>query len=71
MPKIQGRELTESDIGSNVTYKPNHAKDDPSQWEHGKLSSFRYEQDRVEGTIFVRFKGPNGERCNPENLVWG
>ena len=35
MPKIQGRELTEADIGSNVTYLPDHAKDDP---KHGNMA---------------------------------
>lgn len=65
MPKIQGQELTENDIGSNVTYRPNHAFDDATQWERGKLSSFG------ENGIWVRFKGPQGEKCNPENLIWG
>ena len=65
-PRIEDRELTEADLGRNVTYVPNHAKDNPSQWERGKLSSFR-----PDGAIFVRFRGPNGERCDPENLRWG
>jgi len=67
MTTIQGQVVTQTDVGRNVTYVPNHAPDDPSQWERGVLSSFRED----DGAIFVRFKGPNGERCNPENLRWG
>jgi len=64
--KIEGQVLVETDLGRNVVYVPMHAKDDPKQWEHGKLSSYR-----EDGAIFVRFKGPTGERCNPEDLRWG
>lgn len=64
--KIEGQTLTSDDLGRTVVYVPNHAAEDPKQWEHGKLSSFR-----PDGSIFVRFKGPTGERCNPENLRWG
>lgn len=56
---------TEADVGRKVTYVPNHAKEDPSQWEYGVISSVR-----EDGAIFVRFKGPNGERCSPDNLRW-
>ncbi len=62
---IDPKELKKSDIGRNVIYKPQHAKEDPKQWEYGHLSSFR-----ADGAIFVRFKGPNGERCNPEDIYW-
>jgi hypothetical protein len=65
-PSIQGEPLSQADIGRKVTYVPNHAKDNPALWEHGELSSFR-----EDGAIFVRFKGPTGERCDPENLRWG
>lgn len=65
-PMIQGKPLSEIDIGCHITYVPNHAKDDPKQWERGTLSSFR-----EDGAIFVKFKGPNGERCDSENLRWG
>lgn len=66
-PIIQGRKVTDDDIGCWITYVPDHAKDDPSRgWERGILSSFR-----EDGAIFVRFKGPNGERCNAEDLRWG
>jgi hypothetical protein len=58
---IGGRALKPSDIGCNVTYVPKYG-----QREHGKLSSYR-----DDGAIFVRFKGPGGERCNPEDLEWG
>lgn len=60
-PMIQGKILTEDDLGRNVTYNPRFGKR-----EFGKLSSFR-----EDGAIFVRFKGPNGERCDPEDLIWG
>ena len=65
-PAIEGQVLTDDDLGRNVTFIPNHAKDDPTQWERGRLSSFG-----DDGAIFVRFKGPNGERCGSENLRWG
>lgn len=62
---IQDKALTDDDIGRHVIYIPNHAPDDPKQWEHGVLSSFR-----EDGAIFVRFKSANGERCEPHNLRW-
>lgn len=65
-PKIEDKELEPSDVGRWVIYIPNHAAENPMQWERGKLSSFR-----DDGAIFVRFKGPNGERCDPGNLRWG
>lgn len=33
--------LEDSAIGRWVWYVPNHAKDDKSQWERGKIKSFR------------------------------
>lgn len=36
-------ELEESDIGRWVWYVPSHAKDDRSQWERGKVKSFKSE----------------------------
>lgn len=63
---IDPKTLTESDIGRHVIYKPLNFRDDPTRWEYGVLSSFR-----EDGAIFVRFKGPNGERCNPEDIWWG
>lgn len=49
--------LKESDIGRNVTYRREFC-----EVEYGKLSSWN---DKV---IFVRFKGPNGEACEPEDV---
>lgn len=49
--------LTESDIGRNVTYH--------REWcdkEFGKLSSWNHK------FIFVKFKGPTGEACEPEDV---
>lgn len=65
MVKIENIEVVEQDIGRNITYVPNHAKDDPTQWERGTLSSFN------ETGIWIKIKSPNGEKCNPENLRWG
>lgn len=61
---IDPKTLKLDDIGRGVIYKSEYSRDDPSRWEYGVLSSFR---DRF---IFVRFKGPSGERCNPEDLDW-
>lgn len=33
-------ELTDDDIGKTVYYIPNHAKDDISQWERGKIKIY-------------------------------
>jgi hypothetical protein len=65
-PQIEGQEVTEQDIARAVTYVPNHAKDDATQWENGWLSSYR-----DDGGIWIRFKGPNGEKCDADNLRWG
>lgn len=62
---INPKTLTLDDIGRVVIYKPPHFIDEPSMWEWGVLSSFR-----DDGAIFVRFKGPTGERCSPEDLWW-
>jgi hypothetical protein len=60
-PKIQGKHLEQSDVGRWVTYTPSHGAK-----ERGTLSSFR-----EDGAIFVRFKGPQGERCDADALSWG
>lgn len=68
MPQIQGREVTDSDIGSPVTYIPNHvAKNNLTHpnCERGHISSYN------EKYIWVRFKSATGENTPPENLVWG
>jgi hypothetical protein len=54
---IDIQSLQESDIGRNVTYHREFCN-----VEHGKLSSWN---DKV---IFVRFKGPTGEACEPEDV---
>lgn len=58
--QIEGKELTDEDIGRRVSY---HDPYKPT--EIGVLSSFR-----DDGAIWVRFKGPTGERCDPESLRW-
>ena len=64
---IQGKEVTQDDIGSPVTYIPPHAKGDASHpaAERGTISSFN------DTYVFVRFHAPNGQACRPESLVWG
>lgn len=59
-PEIEGKRLDESDIGRLIIYKDPYGSD-----EIGVLSSFR-----EDGTIFVRFKGPNGENSPPDRLHW-
>jgi len=49
--------LTESDIGRNVIYRREYC-----ETEVGKLSSWN------EHFIFVRFRGPTGESCFPEDV---
>lgn len=49
--------LTEADVGRNITYHREHCKR-----EFGQLSSWN---DKF---VFVRFKGPNGEACEPEDV---
>jgi hypothetical protein len=54
---IEISKLTEEDIGRNVTYHR-----DFCDKEFGKLSSWNQK------FVFVRFKGPNGEACEPEDV---
>jgi hypothetical protein len=54
---INQDQLTESDIGRNVIYQREHC-----DREVGKLSSWN------DTYVFVRFKGPNGEACLPEDV---
>lgn len=49
--------LTDADIGRNVIYHREFC-----QSQVGKLSSWN------EHYVFVRFKGPNGESCQPEDV---
>jgi len=46
--------LTENDIGRNVVYHREYCEQ-----QTGQLSSWNNE------FVFVRFKGPNGEACEP------
>jgi len=64
---IEGKEVTGEDIGSPVTYIPNHADGDASHpdCERGHISSFR------DGNIWVRYKSATGALTPTENLVWG
>jgi hypothetical protein len=57
---IKIKDLKPSDVGRQVTYHREHCK-----VEYGFLSSWN---DKV---IFVRFKGPNGEGCEPEDVSFG
>jgi hypothetical protein len=54
---IDPNELTESDIGRKVEYHREYC-----HREYGVLSSWN------EKFVFVRFKGPTGESCQPEDV---
>lgn len=54
---IDPKKLTKDDIGRNVTYHREHCKK-----EFGTLSSWN------DTYVFVKFKGPNGEACLPEDV---
>lgn len=59
-PVVEGRYLTEEDISREIIYlNPN------GDQENGRLSSFR-----EDGSVFVRFLGPTGERCPAASLRW-
>jgi len=60
MPKIEGKELSDDDLGREVWYI-SYAAAEP---ELGVISSVQ------NGAVFVRFHGPNGERCPPDKLRW-
>jgi hypothetical protein len=49
--------LKEDDKGREVRYHREHCKE-----EIGHLSSWNHKY------VFVRFKGPNGEACEPEDV---
>ena len=51
--------LIEKDIGRNVVYHREFCNK-----EFGKLSSWN------DTYIFVRFRGPNGEACEPEDVTF-
>lgn len=54
---IEISSLTEKDVGRNIIYHREYCKR-----EVGTLSSWN---DKY---IFVRFKGPNGEACEPADI---
>lgn len=64
---IEGREVTQEDIGSPVTYIPRHCGGDASHpdAEQGTISSF------TEHALFVRFRSATGANTPPDLLVWG
>ncbi len=49
--------LTDADVGRNVTYHREFCNR-----EFGNLTSWN------EKFVFVRFKGPNGEACEPDDV---
>ena len=57
--------LADFTVGQHVRYVPYHAHGDTSHpdCENGVVSSI---SDKY---VFVRFKGPNGEACNQDQLV--
>lgn len=63
---IENKEVKNNDIGSPVTYIPDHANGNMSHpdCEKGIISSYN------ENYIFVRFRSPNSQACRPENLIW-
>lgn len=65
--------LTQEDVGKWVIYKPFHAKEDPDQWEEGKLKSWN------DVNMFVvyhcnnewnRFQDFTGAATDPADLDW-
>lgn len=54
---IEIGKLTEKDIGRNVLYHREYCTP-----ERGILTSWN------KHFVFVRFKGPNGESCEPEDV---
>lgn len=54
---IEINTLTEADIGRNVIYHREFCRQ-----ETGKLSSWNHK------FVFVRFKGPTGEACEPNDV---
>ncbi len=65
--EIQNIKLERKHLGLFVTYIPNHAKGNPAHTdaERGIISTIN------NLGVWVRFKSPNGQKCNPDNLVWG
>ncbi len=59
------KSLSDFTVGQHVRYVPYHAHGDLNHpdCENGVVSSI---SDKY---VFVRFKGPNGEACKPDQLV--
>lgn len=59
------KSLSDFKVGQHVRYVPYHAHGDTSHpdCQNGVVSSIS------EHYVFVRFKGPNGEACKPDQLV--
>lgn len=54
---IEIKKLKQKDIGRNIKYEQEFCKT-----EYGILTSWNDQY------IFVKFRGPNGEACNPEDI---
>ena len=68
LPKIEGKVLEDSDIGRNVWYVPNNAKNgDYSEWQRGILFAFETHEN---GQIYVSFQNMDPESIKPQNLKW-
>lgn len=63
---IGGKEVTDEDIGSPVTYIPRHAKGDVNHpdCERGHISSI------TEDHVLVRYKAACGAATPTDLLVW-
>jgi hypothetical protein len=69
--------LTDKDVGKWIWYVPNHAKDDKSQWEIGKLKGFSNENKRAWVVFHANgnwdldhWKDYTGQAVSYENLNW-
>jgi len=62
---VAEKKLSDFKVGQHVRYVPYHAHGDASHedCENGVVTNIGSEY------VFVRFKGPNGEACKPEQLV--
>ncbi len=59
---IEGRIVGEGDLGKEVTFVYTHGEK-----QHGFITGI----GRRTGTVYARFKGPNGELCDGSQLRWG
>ena len=65
--QIQGRELTQDDVGSKVTYVPLHAEGDAGHkdCEGGTISSWN------DTYVFVNYGTGTNQATSPSDLIWG